>query len=134
MVPIKIIGATCNVCNKPVKKSKRINFSDGKEALVVSLNRVLTSQKMSSKKTNKKIELGGSIAIPMTYGGPPAFYDLVATIQHLGKVRSTGHYVCHIKHNDCFYNVNYDKKITISKNEDVERSQIFLYMKNNGSN
>jgi hypothetical protein len=38
---------------------------------------------MSSKKTNKKIELGGSIAIPMTYGGPPAFYDLVATIQHL---------------------------------------------------
>jgi ubiquitin C-terminal hydrolase len=97
MVPIEIIGATCTVCKKPVKKSKRINFSDGKEALVVSLNQVLTSQKMNSIKTNKKIKLGGSIAIPMTYGGPPAFYDLVATIQHLGKVRSTGHYVCHIK-------------------------------------
>jgi hypothetical protein len=134
MVPTEIIGATCNVCKKPVKKSKMINFSDGKEALVVSLNRVLTSQKMNSIKTNKKIELGGSIAIPMTHGGPPAFYDLVATIQHLGKVRSTGHYVCHIKNNDCFYNVNDEETITISKNEDVKRSQIFLFKKNNGSN
>jgi uncharacterized UBP type Zn finger protein len=85
---------------------------------------------MNSIKTNKKIELGGSIAIPMTHGGPPAFYDLVATIQHLGKVRSTGHYVCHIKNNnDCFYNVNDEKAITISKNEDVERSQIFFIKK-----
>jgi ubiquitin C-terminal hydrolase len=98
---------------------------DGNEAFVVAVNRIISTPKVM--KNDKKLRLHGWLSLPLADSTMPD-YGLVATIQHIGSVNS-GHYKSHLKKNEQFWCINDDAEITRSRDDDVSKSQFFIFLK-----
>jgi ubiquitin C-terminal hydrolase len=123
-----IHGSKCKYCHKPVEQWKRCNIVDGNAAFVVAVNRIISTPKQKNvMKNDKKLRLRGWLSLPLADSTMPD-YGLVATIQHIGSVKS-GHYKSHLKKNEQFWCVNDDAAIERSSDDDVSKSQIFIFLK-----
>lgn len=58
--------------------------------------------------------------------GPPT-YELIGFISHIGKSTASGHYVCHIKHNDGHFYIFDDEKVARSLKPPKSLGYLYLY-------
>ena len=77
-------------------------------------------------KDKSLISFGNPVQLE-TVDGNAIFYEIHGSMQHHGETLSHGHYSCHVKHGNEFYQISDDNPIQKSTERDLKSCQVFFY-------